>query len=122
MTLASMLKHDKNALICDFAEYYRIYDLWTLPARYVSILAIGLSDSSRIKESLSSTPIDLKEIILAAILDQVALINYRYTDGVDLPESMVAKLLNKTPEEGNTIEFSSAEEYKLARDKLINGG
>ncbi len=121
MVLASMIKLDKNALICDFAETYRIYDLWALPARYVSILAVGLKNSSRIKISKSDTSIEFKELLLASILDNLAMINYKLSDQAEPPESITAKLLD-IEDEASSVVFGSIEDYRLARKKIINGG
>jgi len=44
-----MIKLDENALICDFAETYHIYDYRQLPPTRVAVFACGLRDDSRIK-------------------------------------------------------------------------
>lgn len=37
-----MLAHDEDALVCDMAETYRIYDMYSLPVRMVATLALSL--------------------------------------------------------------------------------
>lgn len=40
ITLSSMLNLSEDALICDFAETYHIYDYRSLPLRLVATLAV----------------------------------------------------------------------------------
>lgn len=44
-----MLSADRDALICDMAETYHIYDVRALPVKMLATLACGLRDDSRIK-------------------------------------------------------------------------
>ena len=44
-----MMALDEDALICDFAETYHIYNIYGMPVQYIATLAIGLRDDSRIK-------------------------------------------------------------------------
>lgn len=65
-----MQKLDKDALVCDFASEYHIYDYRGLPARYAAVLACGLRANSRIRmkqEGIDDTIPDL--LMQAQILD-----------------------------------------------------
>ena len=42
MALAGMIALDQNALICDFAETYGIYNYRALPVSLLATLAVGL--------------------------------------------------------------------------------
>jgi hypothetical protein len=44
-----MLSTDRDALICDMAETYHVYDMRALPTKTVATLACGLREDSRIK-------------------------------------------------------------------------
>ena len=44
-----MIRFDEDALICDLAETYHIYDYRSLPVKLVATLSAGLRDDSRIK-------------------------------------------------------------------------
>ena len=48
-----MLKKDEEALICDFAETYHIYDYKRLPLTTVAALAVGLRENSRLKMAMN---------------------------------------------------------------------
>ena len=54
-----MIKTDEDALICDLAETYQIYDYKSLPAYMVATFSVGLRENSRIKMKLSNQPITL---------------------------------------------------------------
>ncbi len=41
-----MISRDEDALICDLAETYQIYNYKSLPARLVATLSVGLRDDS----------------------------------------------------------------------------
>ena len=41
-----MIATDEDALICDFAETYHIYDYRSLDVEYAATLAYGLRDDS----------------------------------------------------------------------------
>lgn len=71
-----MLKADRDALLCDFAEVYHIYSFNALPAHTLAALAVGLRDDSRIKMKMSGMVYVSPVITLAAIADNVALIRH----------------------------------------------
>ena len=66
-----MIRDDENALICDFAETYHIYDYRSLPLRLVATLAAGLRDTSRIAMSTTEAKASTENTILAIIADHL---------------------------------------------------
>ena len=60
-----MISADRDALLCDFAETYGIYDFRALPAFTLATLAVGLRDDSRIKMKMHGTRITRTETLLA---------------------------------------------------------
>ena len=69
-----MIELDENALICDLAETYQIYDYRSLPVKLVATLSAGLRDESRIKLKAAGLPVSLETIILAAIADNLTML------------------------------------------------
>lgn len=69
-----MMDLDEDALVCDFAETYQIYDYRSLPLQLVATLAAGLRDNSRIKLLQAKAPADLETMILATIADNLSLL------------------------------------------------
>ena len=76
MTLAGMIRSDENALICDLAETYGVYDSKLLPARRVAIFSSGLREDSRIKRKISGEKISKDLFLRAVIADRLGMICY----------------------------------------------
>lgn len=114
-----MLSLDENALICDLAETYQIYDYRSLPVFTVAALSAGLRENSRIMTIMRGGTLLSQEHILAMIYD---LLLIRFTDGrakeylCDVFEG--TKKAKKEPQE-RTRSYDSPEEYEQARRKAI---
>lgn len=121
-----MIRFDRGALICDFAETYRIYDIWSLPARLVATYAVGLRDNSRIKMKISGVKAPNDTILLAQILDTVRWLQWTKTkDGQknrNRPDSVAEQMIVKEkPEEGRKkgISFETSDDFERARQRLL---
>ena len=66
-----MCKIDEDALICDLAEYYGIYDYHSLPAGTIAVLACGLREGARIKSELLERRYTYDEVMKAVIVDRL---------------------------------------------------
>ncbi|RSI51574.1 DUF5361 domain-containing protein [Streptococcus sanguinis] len=124
-----MIKTDEEALICDLAETYRIYDYRQLPAYQVAVFSVGLREDSRIKQAMSGNQASLDTLLSAAILDRLTtLVWFKTSDGQkgrNRPESIAAKLTGSTKEEEREIMvFDSGEDFEKMRRILLgkNGG
>lgn len=122
MALAKMISVDRDALICDMAETYHIYDLRGLPARTLATLAFGLRADSRIKMRLSDQPLRVDTILLAAIVDRLGLLVWAQTEdgqkGRNRPQSIIDAL---TGVEDGPQGYSTPEEFEAERRRIING-
>lgn len=112
-----MISTDEDALICDLAETYRIYDYRSLPLKRVAAFSVGLRENSRIKMAMVGIKYPFDTILLAAIYDCVNLRNWTMTkdaqNGKNAPQSLVNNLLGN--EEENSSEymlFTTAEEFQ----------
>lgn len=97
-----MLIEDEDALICDMAETYNIYDIGSLSPLQVATFAIGLRDTSRIKLKLTESKIDLDRLLLASIADRLSILLWRQTeDGRkgNNPPKLFTEILAKVEEE-----------------------
>ena len=68
-----MIELDEDALICDLAETYHIFDYRSLPLQLVATLSAGLRDDARIKLKASGNPVGLDTMILAAVADNLTM-------------------------------------------------
>lgn len=121
-----MIILDEDALICDLAETYRIYDMRSLPVRLVATLSAGLREDSRIIRKNEGRKISLSEMLLAHILDKVNILVWFQTEdgrkGDNRPKSVLADLLDIKEENENNVEgFDSPLDFERRRKELIGG-
>lgn len=124
-----MTRKNRDALECDLAETYNIYDMRALPARRVALFAVGLRDNSRIKMLLADSKFTFSEILLINIYDALNLELWTKTKdatkGKNKPESLYKKLMginDQTKKESKNMTFNSAEEYEKIRRELLERG
>lgn len=121
-----MIKIDEDALMCDLAETYQIYDYRQLPPTKVAVFSCGLRDDSRIKMKLSGQFVPLDTLLLAGISDRLSNLVWFQTEdgqkGKNRPPSMVEMLTNKkTKSDKNVVTFGSGEDFDRLRSRLIGG-
>lgn len=117
-----MYKLDKDALLCDLAETYKIYDFEALPLTKIAIFAKGLRDDSRIKMKMSESKFSVKESLLAGILDRLTLILYSKTKDSEKGKNYPKLLIEDTSKKDELQGFTSGKEFEKMRRKIIKGG
>ena len=110
-----MVALDEDALICDFAETYHIYDYRRLPIEYAATLAEGLRLNSRIKLLQSGLSVELNTLLLAHIVDNTATNVYIKTKdaktGKNKPKSIVELLTKKYDPKEHARKFAIGEDF-----------
>ncbi|VQG59339.1 phage protein [Streptococcus pneumoniae] len=121
-----MIALDEDALICDLAETYQIYDYKQLPLNQVAVFAYGLRDDSRIKQMMSDQIVPLETTLLASIVDRLSLSLWLKTKdgqkGVNRPASIAELLTKNNKEEGDKrdyLVFESGEDFENYRKALF---
>lgn len=118
-----MIALDEDALICDLAETYHIYNMEQFSVEYVAILSNGLKDDSRIKMKANGLRVEVNTLLLAQIADNTAINFYMKTKnaktGKNKPKSMVAALTDAGPEK-HAKQFDSGESF-LEEWRRLNG-
>lgn len=113
-----MLRQDRDALICDFAEEYHIFDIKSLPARRVATFAVGLRDDSRIKKKIRGSKYSREELLLAQIHDRIAGLLWLFGGYGDMeqPPSLIEVMINgiSEQEDDEFRRYRSAEEFDAA--------
>lgn len=116
-----MISADEDALICDLAETYGIFDYRALPVRLLATLAAGLRETSRIKMRLAGVKHSKIELFLAGIVDRLSLLVWRQTqdgrEGVNPPKSVLSSLL-ESPQENPVEAFDTADEFEAAWQEI----
>lgn len=115
-----MIKIDENALICDLAEIYQIFDYRQLPPSQVAIFAIGLREDSRIKMKLGGAKVTPEIVLLSGVIDRLNLILWSKTKdgekGRNRPKPILSDLYSK---ESEVSAFVSGEDFEAERNRLI---
>ena len=118
-----MIKIDEDALICDLAETYHIFDYRQLPLNTIAVFSVGLRDNSRIKMKMNNQLVDMDSLLLAGISDKLSTLLWWKTKdgqkGVNRPDSLVDVITNAQPKEKNVIAFSSGEDFTNRRNELL---
>ena len=123
MLLADMLAKDRDALICDMAESYGVFDRWALPVTLLATLAAGLRDNSRIMMKRAGLTYIPPEFVLPQIRDQLAVI---FRDGKQdqepllLMDIMTGKASAHKKQAG-VFGRDGIEEYERIRKRILEG-
>lgn len=119
-----MIQTDEDALICDLAETYGIFDYRQLPADQVAVFAFGLRHDSRIKLAMTNSKVPFETFLLAGVLDRLsALVWFKTTDGqkgINKPLMVAEELTGKTKaKESKEMIFDSGEDFEEYRQKIL---
>lgn len=121
-----MLKCDEDALICDLAETYQIYDYKSLPLNLVATFSLGLRDSSRIKQRLRNEKVPYDLLMQAMIVDRLSLLLWSKTkdaqSGTNRPKMITELLLGEPTSEQEAQLYDSAEDFEKARLRILERG
>lgn len=121
-----MLNADEEALICDLAETYQIFNYREMSPLLVATLAVGLRENSRIKIKMYDYKTSFLNILLASILDKLNLLVWLNTKdaetGRNRPVSILDSLIGENSNESENMSFASAEDFEKYREKLIKKG
>ena len=119
-----MISLDEDALICDFAETYHIYDYRALSPTMAGVLACGLRENSRIKMKLTEQVVNMDTLLLATIADRLSILAWQNTEdgikGRNMPESIVHSLIGKETERSHMV-FDTGADFEAYRERLIHG-
>lgn len=120
-----MIATDEDALMCDLAETYHIYDYRQLTVLTAAAFSVGLRDDSRIKMILSGQKVSFDRVLQASIADRLGILIWQKTkDGQanrNRPQSFV-ELLTAEPKEREEIAFESGKDFEEYRRQLLGKG
>lgn len=119
-----MICTDEDALICDFAETYGIFDYKALPIMTLATLAAGLKGDARIVRLLTGQKMSTQEVLLAGILDRLSYIAWTKTKdaakGRNRPQSVLNEILDRKPKSEIEI-FESGDDFMRRLNELREG-
>lgn len=120
-----MLAFDRDALLCDMAETYGIYDIKAFPPKQIAMYACGLRPDSRIRTKyVGIYPRNSMEI-LAHIVDELQIVRHYFTakQGDPMPPLFTDLILEENkPKKKDSAGFQSGKAFDEAWSKLAKGG
>lgn len=121
-----MIAVDEDALICDFAETYHIYDWRGLPVSYAATLASGLRENSRIKMAITKRSASLEILLMAAMVDRLSYLLWANSKdaakGKNRPVSIVERLTNNSGQESDIESFTTGADFLREWNKRTGKG
>lgn len=119
-----MIHTDENALICDLAETYHIFNYRELSPCLAATLSVGLDDDSRIKKKLRNVQSLPKYLVDAFIIDALNILIWQNSkdgsEGKNRPESFMKRVLGEE-NDSDYLSFASGEDFEKYRKELLNG-
>lgn len=118
---------DEDAVICDFAETYHIYDLYQYPCQYIATLAAGLRDNSRIRMKQKGLRITPELFALSLAADRINTMWWWKTEdghnGVNPPGSLLKYFSGETKAESNRVRtYQSGDDFRAEWSRLAGEG
>lgn len=119
-----MLAEDKDALVCDMAETYGIFDFCQVPIQTLATLAAGLHEESRIKMRIAGKNRISPLFAYVRIADTLTMILHVLSakKGAEMPELLEDYMIGKPNKKEEKLKgFKSIDEFEAARRGFING-
>ncbi|HEN2725924.1 TPA: DUF5361 domain-containing protein [Streptococcus agalactiae] len=120
-----MLKMDEDALVCDLAETYHIYDYKQLPPLKVVVFSLGLREESRINRVISGNRVSFERRILAGMFDRLGMLIWMKTTdgqkGKNRPE-MVSTMFDNQQKDSEVVSFGSGKDFEETRNNILGFG
>ncbi len=121
-----MIATDEDALICDLAETYHIYDYRSLSPVQIATFSVGLRDDSRIKMKLRGINFPTNTMLLAAIVDRLSILVWHKTKdgqkGRNKPKSILEAMVQTEEKEKDYEVFDTPEAFEAAMARINKKG
>ncbi len=119
-----MIRTDEDALICDLAETYHIYDYRSLPLRLVATFSVGLRDDSRIMKKIRNEKVSPQILLIASAVDRLSLLVWAKTKsgqkGTNKPKMLVDQLIGNINKD-DIESFASGEDFERRKAQILGG-
>lgn len=125
-----MIRLDVDALACDMAETYGIYDMRSQPLSRVAVFAYGLRGDARIVQVATGTETNAEEniirMLLAVIADAANVLAWQNTRdgqrGRNRPKSIYSALFEKRNNASENVRaFEDASAFETAWNAAVGG-
>lgn len=113
-----MLMIDKEAIICDLAETYHIYNYKELPVKLLATLCVGLRDNSRIKMKINGNKVPYNIELIMAAVDRLSLLVYAQSKDAQKGKNKPKLLLEQLYENKSLSGYDSGEEFMKDLERI----
>lgn len=116
-----MIKTDEEALICDLAETYNVFNYRELPVFLLATLSVGLRANSRIKMIMNGQACSNDIWLLSTVADRLAIISYQLQNCKGDKPVLLTQMLARVNKDQQMCSFDSGEAFLKAREKILEG-
>lgn len=118
-----MIAQYEDEVICDFAQFYHIYDYLQFGVKKAAILAYGLPKESRVMSKLNNRDYTLEEYYLVALIDEIRNFEHSYISAHSKtkpakPKRITDSMMNKGTTESDVRSYDSAEDFEAELRKI----
>ena len=117
-----MIASDEDALVCDLAETYGVFNYRAFPPRTVATLCFGLSVNSRVRSRQMGLSVPLDTFLAAQTVDAIRMLCWLNSkDGEknqNRPDTISDKLILKEPVSDNG-RFADPDEFERYREQFF---
>ena len=117
--LAYWLATEKDALLCDLAETYRIYDYRSIPVRMLATFVAGLDEDSRVGRIRDGRKVSIETYYLAELCDMLEALLLGLSGKNGSPNRCEALLIKKAEDKPGTY---TVDEYNRLRERIMKKG
>ncbi|SDZ88045.1 hypothetical protein SAMN02745687_00915 [Lachnospiraceae bacterium NK3A20] len=116
-----MLGEDRDALTCDMAEIYHIFNMKEHPVSFIATLAAGLRENSRIRTEMENRRLPNTDSLLALVFDKLNWLCWTKTKDAQHNKNMPKSLYTLLTEgdKDKVSGFATAEEFEQRRKELL---
>lgn len=117
-----MLNTDEDALICDLAETYHIFNYKGLSLQMVATFCVGLRNDSRIKMKLSNMEYSIETLLLGMMADSLNFIAWSKTEAAQRNENRPQSIYNMLMgivDVKSVDSFASGKDFENMRMKIL---
>ncbi|MFQ6794669.1 MAG: hypothetical protein ACLRT4_18080 [Thomasclavelia sp.] len=118
-----MINVDQDALECDLAETYHIFNYKELSPRRIALFSCGLRDNSRIKLKLADSKYTLEQILMINTFDALSMLLWVKAGAKkDNRPQLLSNIIFDKNEEDEYMTFADGDQFEKARQEIIEKG
>lgn len=115
-----MLQIDEDALICDLAETYHIFEYKNMKPSFIATLACGLRENSRIFKKMGNYDYDPQTLLLSLTVDCLRMLIWQNSKDGQKNRNKPKPLLQPIKQKQEEIAtFTNGADFESVRKRLL---